>query len=584
MIRLQKRRNATLTYTTMRKMNTFLASIILLSGFGAGSVMASGHSRLAKRIQLTPSFLTDGTSGNSGEGSAKAPESSQPEALDTGANIPASGASVPNSAAKSAETDEWLRRADVHLSNGRTYYFQGDLAAARREFDAAVDVLLGAPEALPDHRRIERRLEEVSDLIYRFDIDKLGAGDATDAIVFDKAPIDEISHMTFEVMTPVDTRLAPQVTSELKQTQSGLTLELADPVLTYIHYFSTDRGRSVLLSGLRRAGRYKVLIEKILAEERVPQELIYLAQAESGFLPRAVSNKQAVGMWQFIAGTGSLYDLVRTSAFDERLDPEKATRAAAHHLRDLYERYGDWYLAMAAYNCGAGNVDKAVERTGYADYWELLRRNALPRETANYVPIIIAMTIMGKNPKDYGLESIDEEASVEYESIQMDAPTNLELIADASQQPASVIRDLNPSLLRNLAPAGLQVHVPKGAAETTLAALRSVPVANRDAWRLHHVQLGDTLASVASQYHSAPQRISAANSAADSLEAGELLLVPVSFHDESHAPRGITKKSNRTTVRTAIGSSNSHPAAASAKVSPHAIHRKAVLHTASLHS
>lgn len=584
MIRLQKRRNAALTYRTMRKLNTFLASIVLISGFGVSSIVASGRGTVAKRIRFVPSFLADGTSGNSGEGSAKAPDGASPEAVDRVANIPVSGASIPNSAAKSAETDEWLRRADVHLSSGRAYYFQGDLAAARREFDTAVDVLLGAPEVLPDHRRIERRLEEVSDLIYRFDIDKLGAGDATDAIVFDKAPIDEISHMTFEVTTPVDTRLAPQVTSELKQTQSGLTLELADPVLTYIHYFSTDRGRSVLLSGLRRAGRYKPLIEKILAEERVPQELIYLAQAESGFLPRAVSNKQAVGMWQFIAGTGSLYDLVRTSAFDERLDPEKATRAAARHLRDLYERYGDWYLAMAAYNCGAGNVDKAVDRTGYADYWELLRRNALPRETANYVPIIIAMTIMGKNPKDYGLESIDEEAPVEYESIQMDAPTNLELIADAAQQPASVIRDLNPSLLRNLAPAGLQVHVPKGAAETTLAALRSVPAANRDAWRLHHVQLGDTLASVASQYHSSPQRISAANSASDSLEAGELLLVPVSFHDESHAPRGIAKKSNRNTVRTAVGSSSPHPAATSAKVSPHPIHRKAVLHTASLHS
>jgi membrane-bound lytic murein transglycosylase D len=223
-----------------------------------------------------------------------------------------------------------------------------------------------------------------------------------------------------------------------------------------------------------------------------------------------------------------------------------------------------------------------VERTGYADYWELLRRNALPRETSNYVPIIIAMTIMGKNPKDYGLESIEEDAPVDYESIQMDAPTNLELIADAAQQPSSVIRDLNPSLLRNLAPAGLQIHVPKGAAETTLAALRSVPAANRDAWRLHHVQLGDTLASVALQYHSSPQRIIAANSAADSLEAGELLLVPVSFHDESHAPRSI-KKSSRNTVRTAVGSSSSSRSTASAKVSPHPIHRKAVLHTASLH-
>ncbi len=585
MIRLQKRRNAALTYRTMRRPNRFLASLVLLYGFVVAPVTASGAEGLAKRIQFAASFLTDGSSGSSsGEGSAKAPDGTSPEAVDTGASIPVYVVSASNPVVRSAETDEWLRRADLHLSSGRTYYFQGDLAAARREFDAAVDALLAAPEALPDHRRIERRLEEISDLIYRFDIDKLGAGDATDAIVFDKAPIDEISHMTFEVTTPVDTRLAPQVTSELRQTQSGLTLELADPVLTYIHYFSTDRGRGVLVSGLRRAGRYKALIEKILAEEHVPQELIYLAQAESGFLPRAVSNKQAVGMWQFIAGTGSLYDLVRTSAFDERLDPEKATRAAARHLRDLYERYGDWYLAMAAYNCGAGNVDKAVERTGYADYWELLRRNALPRETSNYVPIIIAMTIMGKNPKDYGLESIDEESPVEYESIQMEAPTNLELIADAAQQPVSVIRDLNPSLLRNMAPAGLEIHVPKGAAETTLAALQAVPAANRDAWRLHHVQLGDTLASVALQYHSSPQRITAANSAADSLEAGELLLVPVSFHDESHAPRGISKKSGRNTVRGAVGSASSQHAAASAKVSAHPIHRKAVLHTASLHS
>ena len=567
MVQLQERRNAALTYRPMRRPN--LASLVLLlSGFLATSLAASGK----------------GIDGASGEGSAKATDGASSDAVDAGSNLPAQLTSTSNPAAKSAQTDEWLRRADLHLSNGRTYCFEGDLVAARREFDAAIDALLAAPEALPDHRRVERRLEEVSDLIYRFDIDKLGAGEATDAIVFDKAPIDEISHMTFEVATPVDMHLAPQVTSELKQTQSGLTLELADPVLTYIHYFSTDRGRGVLLSGLRRAGRYKALIERILAEEHVPQELIYLAQAESGFLPRAVSNKQAVGMWQFIAGTGSLYDLVHSSAFDERLDPEKATRAAARHLRDLYERYGDWYLAMAAYNCGAGNVDKAVERTGYADYWELLRRNALPRETSNYVPIIIAMTIMGKNPKDYGLESIEEEAPVEYESISIDAPTNLELIADAAEQPVSVIRDLNPSLLRNMAPAGLQVHVPKGSAEATVAALRSVPATNRDAWRLHHVQLGDTLASVALQYHSSPQRILAANSSADSLEAGQLLLVPASFHDESHAPKGIAGKSGRNTIRAVVGStSRSHPTV-SAKATPHPVHRKAVLHTASLHS
>lgn len=579
MIRLQKQRNVALTYRTMRKPNPLLAALVLLPILGVVPAAAIGSTSVVRRVQLVPSSLIDSTAEGTGEGSGKSADGSMPNTPDAGTSVPGSGATMP--VIKSAETDEWLRRADAHLSAGRTFYFEGDLTAARREFDAAIDVLLGAPEALPDHRRVERRLEEVSDLIYRFDIDKLGSGDVTDAIVFDKAPIDEISHMTFEV----DTRLAPQVTSEIKQTKSGLVLELADPVLTYIHYFSSDRGRSVLLNGFRRAGRYKPLIQKILAEEGVPQELIYLAQAESGFLPRAVSNKQAVGMWQFIAGTGSLYDLVRTPSFDERLDPEKATRAAARHLRDLYARYGDWYLAMAAYNCGAGNVDKAVERTGYADYWELLKRNALPRETSNYVPIIVAMTIMGKNPKDYGLDAIDEESPVEYDSIQVDTPTNLELVADAAQQPVSVIRDLNPALLRNVAPAGLQIHVPKGTADNTLAAIKTVPAANRDSWRLHHVQLGDTLASVAQFYHSSPQRITAANSAADSLEAGELLLIPVTFKDESHAPRGIGKKSSKTTVRATSGATPSHThVAASAKVATRPVHHKAVLHTASLHN
>ncbi|MGH9692836.1 MAG: lytic transglycosylase domain-containing protein, partial [Bryobacteraceae bacterium] len=293
----------------------------------------------------------------------------------------------------SKEADECLRRAERHLNTGRQLYFQGDWASARREFDEAVSALLAAPESLPDHGRIERRLQEICDLVYRFDVERLGAGQKTgsQADGFDKAPIDEISHMTF----PVDQSLVPKLASELNQTSSGIPLDLSDPVLGFVHYFSTPAGRRTLISGLRRSGRYRPLIERIFDEEDVPQELVYLAQAESGFLPRAVSYKKAVGMWQFIAGTGANYDLTRTSAYDERFDPEKATRAAARLLKDLHNRYGDWYLAIAAYNCGAGAVDRAVERTGYADYWELLKRHALPRETANYVPIIVAMTIMG---------------------------------------------------------------------------------------------------------------------------------------------------------------------------------------------
>jgi membrane-bound lytic murein transglycosylase D len=489
-------------------------------------------------------------------------------------------------AAAPSPTDETLRRADSHLNSGRELYFEGNLAGARKEFDAAVDALLSAPNSLPEHARIERRLDEICDLIYRFDVEKLGAGRQEDAnVAFDKAPIDEISHMTF----PVDPNLAPKLKSELNQTASGIPLELSDPVLGFVHYFSTDRGRHTLLAGMRRAGRYRPLIERILAEEGVPQELVYLAQAESGFLPRAISYKRAVGMWQFIAGTGATYNLNRTNTYDDRFDPEKATRAAARYLKDLYNRYGDWYLAMAAYNCGAGAVDRAVERTGYADYWQLLKHHALPRETANYVPIIVAMMIMGKNPGDYGLQNVDTDAPVEYDTIHLTAPTNLNLVADATFQPLSVIRDLNPSLLAAMAPAGFDVHVPKGASQATEAALETVPASERQAWRLHHVEAGDTLAAIAKSYHLSPERIVAVNGQSDALEAGDTLLIPAVYHPE------IRPRAQRTTAKRAHGKTARFPSsrativhrsthvAASRRIAPQVLHRKAAVHTASLH-
>ena len=330
------------------------------------------------------------------------------------------------------------------------------------------------------------------------------------------------------------------------------------------------------------------MIQRIFAEEGVPQELMYLAQAESGFLPRAVSKKRAMGMWQFIYATGVNYGLAHTSVYDERLDPEKATRAAARYLKSLYGRYGDWYLAMAAYNCGAGLVDRAVERTGYADYWELLRRHALPRETANYVPIILAMTIMAKNPKDYGLENIDLDPPVEYDLIRLTASTNLNLIADATMQPVSGIRDLNPSLLKMVAPAGFDIHVPKGSADTARVALETVPAKNRQAWRLHHVEAGDTLETIAKTYHLTAERISAVNPAADSFETGDVLLIPAVYHEERQPARRwrnargkvaqteAVKSNKGTAVRQSTG------IAAGRRLPAQVLHRKAAVRTARL--
>jgi membrane-bound lytic murein transglycosylase D len=487
-----------------------------------------------------------------------------------------------NVANSASAADALIQQADEHLNHGRQFYFQGNVNGAKREFDAAIDVMLSAPDNFPDRSRIERHLDEICDLVYRFDVEKLGAGAQEDAAAgFDEAPIDEVSHMTF----PVDESLKPKLKTELDQTESGIPLEPAEPVLSYVHFFSTDRGRSILLAGFRRAGQYRPLIQRVFAEEQVPQELVYLAQAESGFLPRAVSRKSAVGMWQFIAETGTRYDLVRTHSFDERLDPEKATRAAAKYLKFLFARYGDWYLAMAAYNCGEGAVDRAVERTGYADYWELLKRHALPRETSNYVPIIVAMTIMAKNPKDYGLENIAVDPPVECDSIQLTASTSLDLIADATLQPVSVIRDLNPQFLTSVVPAGLTVHVPKGTEQATEAALETVPAANRNAWRLHHVESGDTLEAIARSYHLPVQRIAAVNHSAESLETGDILLIPAVYHEPKPSVRRISRSSHSRTHRASSKSRRSplhsaHVAASRPIAAP--LHRRTPIHAASL--
>ena len=508
----------------------------------------------------------------------------QPASATGGSAAALGSATSDNTGPHSTEADERLQRADTHFNSGRQMYFQGNLVGARREFDAAVDALLNAPENLPDHRRIERRLEEICELVYRFDVEKLGAGQTQENADFDKAPIDEISHMTF----PVDENLAPKLKAELNQTASAIPLELSDPVLSYVHYFSSEKGRRVLISGLQRSGRYRGLIERVFTEEGVPLELIYLAQAESGFLPRAVSRKKAVGMWQFISETGSVYSLNRSRDYDERLDPEKATRAAARFLKNLHNRYGDWYLAMAAYNCGAGAVDRAVERTGYADYWELLKRHALPKETAGYVPIILAITIMAKNSKDYGLDDVVFDGPVEYDSVRLSAPTNMNLVADAAMQPVSVIKELNPSLLGNVAPAGFELHLPKGSSETTMAALETVPAGSRAAWRLHHVEAGDTLETIAKGYHLTAERVAAVNHSADSLEAGDVLLIPAVYHEPpSPRVRTASAKTNTAARGTAVTkrtASLHQPAhiAASRHVSPQVLHRKAAVRTAAL--
>jgi membrane-bound lytic murein transglycosylase D len=254
-----------------------------------------------------------------------------------------------------------------------------------------------------------------------------------------------------------------------------------------------------------------------------------------------MSNKLCVGLWQFSRATGHDYGLMQTASTDDRMDPEKATRAAARYLKDLYTHFGDWYLAMAAYDCGPACVDHAVMRTGYADFFELRRLNALPKETQNYVPVILAMTIIGKNAPEYGLDHLDIESPMDTDTITLESPTHLALIADAVDRPLSELKELNPGLLKSVAPAGFSIHVPKGMSPAVETAFTVIPPSKRDSWRLYRVNQGDTFGTLAKRYSAPAASITHANHEALP-EAGGLIAIPVSYPGDRTVARASAKK------------------------------------------
>ena len=419
-----------------------------------------------------------------------------------------------------------VARAEKENQAGQDQLKAGNVEAARQSFDRAFELLLTSPQEVSSDPRIQQEFDKLLEEVNRPEMAALQqAGDTPDQNS-EPAPIDAVN----EVTPPVDANVKAQAEAQIKATHSDLPLMLTDPVAGYINYFS-GRGRGVLERALVRSGRYRDMIQTTLQQEGVPQDLIYLAQAESGFYPQALSRAGARGLWQFMAGRARGYGLQRNYFVDERQDPEKATRAAAHHLKDLYQEFGDWYLAMAAYNSGPGTVQQAVKRTGYVDFWELYKRNVLPKETRNYVPIILAVTIMAKNPAHYGLDELTPDKPVPYDSVKLDYAVDLRLVAQCIGVPPSTLQDLNPSLLRWTTPkdANFELHLPAGTKAEYLAAIEPIPPEMRLWWRYHTVTAGDTLAAIAHVYRTTPQAIAQENNlqAGDQLQADGKLIIPI---------------------------------------------------------
>jgi membrane-bound lytic murein transglycosylase D len=415
-----------------------------------------------------------------------------------------------------------IARVEKEYQSGQDNYRAGHLEAAKQNFDSAFNQLLGSEFELSSDDRLERELDRILDGINGLELAALQQGDGFSEQKSEPAPIDEANELT----PSVDLNVKAKAEAEIKSTLSDLPLMMNDQVAGYINYFS-NRGRGVVERALARSGRYEDMIRRTLREEGVPQDLIYLAQAESGFHPLAVSRAGARGMWQFMGSRARGYGLARSWWLDDRQDPEKATRAAARHLKDLFNQFGDWYLAMAAYNSGPGTVQAAVKRTGYADFWELYRRNVLPKETRNYVPIIVAVTIMAKNPEQYGLETVVKEKPVPYDTVKIDYPIDLRLAAECVDATATDLQDLNPSLLRLTTPKDkeFELHLPAGSAEKFQSTVASIPVDKRVWWRYHKVQAGETLAAISRTYRIPSQSIAAANTLDDETLIPETKLI-----------------------------------------------------------
>jgi membrane-bound lytic murein transglycosylase D len=441
---------------------------------------------------------------------------------------PAQAEAAPAIPPASDPVGDLIAHVEKEYQTGLDNYRSGKSDEARQNFDNALNDLLGSNFDVRSDDRLEAEFNRIVNGVN--DLYPGGTGETEQAAQepqqkAEPAPIDETNDIA-----PAPTASAKaKAEAEIRSTHSDLPLMMTDQVAGYITYFS-GRGRGVFERAYTRSGRYRGMILSTLRQEGVPQDLIYLAQAESGFHPLAVSRVGARGIWQFMAGRGRGYGLNHSMYVDDRQDPEKSTLAAARHLKDLYNQFGDWYLAMAAYNSGPGTVQAAVKRTGYADFWELYRRNVLPKETRNYVPIILAVTIMTKNPSQYGLDGLTMDQPANFDAVTVTYPVDLRLVAECVNSTAEQLQDLNPSLLRVSTPhsGSFELHLPAGTKDLYQTAIASIPPDKRLWWRYHEVRPGDTVGSLARTYHTTAKQIEEANHLdGPELEADAKLVIPV---------------------------------------------------------
>jgi membrane-bound lytic murein transglycosylase D len=518
-------------------------------------------------------------------------------ALSVSAQIPAgsSARDIPTAVQQSEEqVSKVIKAAETHFKQGKLNLEDNKRDQARDEFDKSVDSILESGLDVRASQRLQSFYLELVERIYREEVPLgrapiQGSQNVTELVAqngntsepvpqkteppqigfrdqkFEPSPLDELSKL---VLTPEEKNVSDADVVALEQAKQNVNFGFTiNPLIQQFMNYYQGRGRTTMESGLRRSGQYMKLARQIFKEEGVPVDITWLGQVESAWKPKAQSWAAASGLWQFIPGTGRQFGLRQTAWIDERNSFEQATRASAKYLKSLATRYnGNWELAMAAYNTGAGNIDRAISRAGTANFWAIYPYIA--QETRDYVPNILATILIAKNPDKYGFKGIRPDPALSYDIVQVSNAMSLQLVAEATDTSVDHIRGINPELKRDTTPRGeaYNVRVPGGKGKQFLAILKRIPAERRDAVRLIPVAPGEDLQQVANRTGVSFAQLQAMNSGVD-LKTTTKVVVPnggIRLASWQRAKPGTTEASSAglTKVRARKGDTISRIAAA----------------------
>lgn len=437
-----------------------------------------------------------------------------------------------------------------HFENGQKELQDGHLDSAKTEFNRALEVLLESPYGARSEPRIRQHFDRLVERISAYELTALAEGDGFTEKKYEPASIDDLLAISTFDQPQATKETTETVAEDLEATMHDIDIPLNDKVLSFVQLF-TGRLKSYLEDGLSRGARFLPMIQDVFRAEGLPLDLAYVPLVESAFKPDAVSRAKAKGLWQFMHGTALENGLRHDWYIDERADPEKATRAAAKYLKSLYTMFGDWHLALASYNGGPGRVQRAIKRAGTDDFWELSASSRyLPRETRDYVPLILAAVIIARNPAQYGL-NIQPFEPPKFDVVRLPRAIDLRRVAEWANTPVQAIQDLNPELRRWTTPvraADYELKVPQGTADLVRAGLAESAPDDLAALNRYTVRRGETLLTIARKLGVSRTDLAEANylSTKAPLRAGQQLVIPraptllLAAHADTPAPEAVS--------------------------------------------